>query len=148
MTIKFFVCFVVGTIGSIACKIFGGWSAGLATLCIALFADYITGLIVAGVFKNSSHTEDGCLESRTALKGIFRKFCILLIVALGYRLDITFGSDYIKDAVVITFLSSEIISLLENCGLMGIPIPKPIINAISVLRDKVDDIDKEDNNEI
>ena len=148
MTFKFIICFIAGAVGGVVCRLFGGWSAGLVTLCIALFADYITGIIVAGVFKNSSHTENGCLESRTALKGIIRKFCILLIVALGYRLDITFGSNYIKDAVVITFLSSEIISLLENCGLMGIPIPKPIINAISVLRDRVDDTDKGDDNEI
>ncbi|MBQ3426484.1 MAG: phage holin family protein [Clostridia bacterium] len=138
--IKSLFCFIFGLIGSFFAIAFGGWSSGLTTLIIFLAADYITGLIVAGVFQNSTHTNNGGLESRTALKGIFRKFAIIFVVALSNRLDILLHCDYIMNACIIAFISSELISLVENLGLMGIPIPSAITKAISVLKEKEDEL--------
>lgn len=59
---------------------------------------------------------------------------MLLFVLVAYRLDLTVGSTYIRDAVIIAFIANEVISITENAGLMGIPIPTVIIKAIDVLK--------------
>lgn len=124
----------IGAIGSAIASLFGGWSSDLTTLLIFMAIDFITGLIVAGVFKKSKKSENGALESNIGFKGIAKKVMILLFVLIGYRLDLLLGSDYIKTALVIAFITNETISITENAGLMGIPIPKPIMNAIDILR--------------
>ena len=68
---------------------------------------------------------------------------MLLVVLIGNRLDIFLGISYIQDTVVIGFIANEIISLIENAGLMGVPIPKVIINAIDVLQKKTESEDFE-----
>lgn len=98
--------------------------------------DYVTGLIVAGVFHRSQKTDTGKLESRAGWKGLCRKGVSLLIVLVAYRLDIVIGSAYIRDAVIIAFIANETISIIENAGLMGIPIPAVITRAIEILKSK------------
>ena len=100
--------------------------------------DYVTGLVVAGVFHRSKKTDTGKLESRAGWKGLCRKGASLLIVLVAYRLDIVIGSAYIRDAGIIAFLANETISIIENAGLMGIPIPPVIMRAIEVLKDKME----------
>lgn len=109
-------------------------------------ADYVTGLIVAGVFKKSPKTETGGLESKAGWKGLFRKGGTLLVVLIACRLDIELGTTYIRDAVIIAFLINEIISLIENAGLMGVYIPPPIKNGIDLLKKKTIINNKEDSN--
>lgn len=115
---------------------FGGWNAALTTLIIFMSIDYITGLMLAGIFKKSQKTESGALESRVGWKGLCRKGVTLLIVLVAVRLDIAVGTTFINYATVIAFITNETISIIENAGLMGIPIPKPIIKAIDVLKSK------------
>ena len=50
----------------------------------------------------------------------------LLFVLVAYRLDLAIGVDYIRDAVIIGFIANELISIVENAGLMGIPLPAVI----------------------
>jgi toxin secretion/phage lysis holin len=88
------------------------------------------------VFHQSPKTATGTLESRTGFKGLIRKGMILLFVWVGYRLDLTVGTTYIKDAVCIAFIANELLSIVENAGLMGIPIPAVITNAIDILKKK------------
>lgn len=111
----------------------------MTTLLIFMAIDFITGLLVAGAFKKSKKTKNGALESSIGFKGITKKIIILLLVLVGYRLDLLFGSDYIRTALVIAFICNETISITENAGLMGIPIPKPIKNAIDILKSKEDE---------
>lgn len=66
---------------------------------------------------------------------------LLLIVLIACRLDIIIGSEFIRDTVVIAFIVNETISIVENAGLMGVAIPKPIMSAIDVLRNRVDKIE-------
>ena len=94
------------------------------------------GLVVAGVFHKSGKSETGALESRAGWKGICRKGVTLLIVLIACRLDLVMGSNYIRDAVVIAFILNETISIIENAGLMGIPIPAVITKAVDVLRSR------------
>lgn len=130
------ICTAAGIVGSFIASLFGGWTASLTTLLIFMAADYVTGLVVAGVFHNSPKTETGALESRAGLKGLIRKATVLLFVLIGYRLDLAMGVTYIKDAVCIAFIANELLSIVENAGLMGLPIPSVITNAIDVLKKK------------
>ena len=127
---------VVGILGSAVASLFGGFDVALETLLIFMGADYITGLIVAGIFHNSGKTENGALESRAGWKGLCRKGVTLLVVLVACRLDLVIGSNFIRDAVVIAFIANEAISIVENAGLMGIPVPPAVVNAIETLKKK------------
>ncbi len=129
---------LIGVIGSCIASLFGGWDAALVTLVIFMGVDYITGLIVAGVFHTSEKTPGGGLESRAGWKGLCRKGVTLLVVLVACRLDLVMGSNFIRDAVVIAFIANETISIIENAGLMGIPIPVAIVRAIEILKNKAD----------
>lgn len=127
---------VTGLVGGFITTLLGGWTYGMTTLCIFMAVDYISGLIVAGVFKKSQKTDSGALESRAGFKGLCRKCMALFIVLMAYRLDLMIGTDYIRDAVVIAFCVNESLSIVENAGLMGLPMPDVIKKAIDVLTKK------------
>lgn len=135
------ICTFAGCIGAAIASALGGWNSALATLLIFMAADYITGLIVAGVFRRSSKTENGALDSHVGWKGLCKKGVMLLFVLVAHRLDLVIGTDYIRNAVIIGFLTNELISIIENAGLMGVPLPKAITKAIEVLQHKEDDYD-------
>lgn len=132
------ICTTIGIIGGGIAALFGGFDAALLTLILFMGIDYITGLIVAGVFHTSEKTENGMLESRAGWKGLCRKGVTLLIVLIACRLDLMMGSNFIRDAVVIAFVANETISIIENAGLMGVPIPAAIVRAIEVLKNMAD----------
>lgn len=128
----------IGIVGSMITTIFGEWSAGLTTLIFFMAIDYISGLLVAGVFKASTKSETGALNSKAGFKGLCKKGMILLFVLIAYRLDLLIGTDYIRDAAIIGFCVNELISIVENAGLMGIPLPPVLIKAIDVLINRED----------
>ena len=132
------VCTMIGMVGSFITSLFGGFDSALVTLLIFMTLDYISGVIVAGVFKKSQKTANGALESGAGWKGLCRKGMTLVIVLIAVRLDIVIGTTYIRDAVCIAFIANETISIVENAGLMGVPIPAAITKAIEVLKDKTD----------
>ena len=130
------ICTTAGAIGGVIASLFGGWDAGLAPLVMFMAIDYVSGLVVAGVFHNSKKTTSGALESKAGWKGLCRKGMSLLFVLIAYRLDLAIGSNYIRDAVIIGFIVNETISIVENAGLMGVPLPKVINKAIDILTSK------------
>lgn len=136
MDIKNLTCTVIGAVGGAIAAAFGGWNSALLALIICMAADYITGVIVALVFHSSPKTDTGGLSSAVGFKGLLRKIAVLLIVVVANQVDILIGTTYVRDAVVIGFCANEIISLLENAGLMGIPIPNVLMRAIDVLKNK------------
>lgn len=127
---------IIGLIGGTIATMFGGWDSALTTLVIFMGIDYLTGIIVAGVFNKSEKTENGALESRAGFKGLCRKGVTLLIVLVACRLDIVLGSNFVRDATIIAFIANETISIIENASLMGIPMPQVIVHAIEVLKAK------------
>ena len=133
------ICTTAGAIGGVIASLFGGWDAGLATLVMFMAIDYVSGLVVAGVFHNSKKTTSGALESKAGWKGLCRKGMSLLFVLIAYRLDLAIGSNYIRDAVIIGFIVNETISIVENAGLMGVPLPKVINKAIDILTSKCEE---------
>ena len=133
---KHIICTVGGLIGGIVATLFGGWTEGLLVLVILMAIDYFSGLVVAGVFHKSPKSPHGGLESRAGFKGLIRKIFVLALVAVAHLIDRLLGTTYIRDAAVIAFCLNEVISILENAGLMGIPVPKVLTKAIDILRDK------------
>lgn len=130
------VLFVLGVVGGAISSYLGGWDTALQTLIIFMALDYITGLIVAGVFHKSTKSESGALESRAGFKGLCRKGVALLIVLMGCQLDRMAGTDFIRDACVIAFVTNEALSIIENAGLMGVPVPEVITKGIEILKSK------------
>ena len=113
----------------------------LVWILIAVMSiDYVTGLIVAGVFHTSPKTENGALESRAGWKGLCRKGVTLLVVLVACRLDMVMGSNFIRDAAIIAFIANETISIIENAGLMGVPIPAVVVKAIEVLKENAEHV--------
>jgi toxin secretion/phage lysis holin len=137
---KYTISATLGVTGSVVASLFGGWTAAMTTLLIFMVIDYVSGFLCASVFHQSPKTESGGLESRAGYKGLCRKGMILLFVLIGYRLDLALGSTYIKDAVCIGFICNELISIVENAGLMGLPIPSVISKAIDVLTEKESEV--------
>ena len=135
-TTKVTILTVLGAIGGVIAYLFGGWTTDLQALLIFMATDYATGLILAGVFKKSNKSCSGALESRAGLKGLFRKVGILFCVLVAHWLGQVTCVDFIRTSVIVAFLINESLSIVENLGLMGVPVPDSIKNAIDALKNK------------
>ncbi|WMJ82724.1 phage holin family protein [Oscillospiraceae bacterium LTW-04] len=127
---------VIGLAGATITALLGGWDTALQTLVGFMAVDYITGVTVAAVFARSNKTEGGALSSAAGLRGLFKKGGMLMLIYIACRLDLLTGGTYIRDAAVIAFVTNETVSIIENLGLMGVPIPPIIINTIEILKRK------------
>lgn len=126
------ICTGLGIVGSLIAALFGGWDSALITLLIFMGVDYLTGLIVAAAGKSPK----GKLSSKVGWKGLAKKCIILLLVLVAARLDVILGTSYVRAGVCIAFMCNEVISILENAGLMGVPLPDVLKNAIDLLQKK------------
>jgi toxin secretion/phage lysis holin len=129
------VC-IIGAVGSFVANLFGGWTSDLETLMIMMGIDFAMGLLIAAIWKKSEKSKTGALSSWSAWKGLCRKGVSLLFVLIAHRLDLALGVNYIRTAVIIGFIVNELISIIENAGIMGIPIPGVITKAIDMLKQK------------
>ena len=134
--LKTYVLGACALLGGLFGQLFGGWTAALGTLIFCMAVDYVTGLIVAGVFHTSDKTPGGGLESRAGWKGLCRKGVTLLIVLVASRVDLALGTAFVRDAVIVGYIVNEVISIIENAGLMGVPIPDALVQAIDALQGK------------
>lgn len=139
---KYYILTLVGSIGSFFSFLFGGFDKLLIALIVFMVIDFLSGLILAIVFKNSNKTKNGRLSSEAGIKGLAKKIFILFIVAVGTQLDLVLGISFVRDGVVIAFISMEGLSILENVALAGVPVPKLIKNALEVLNKKDDKEDE------
>ena len=130
------VCATAGVIGSGAAYLLGGFDSTLTSLLLFMAADYITGIIVAGVFHKSNKTDSGSLKSVAGFKGLAKKCTILLFVMLAHRLDMETGENMFRDGVCFAFMANELISIVENAGLMGIKLPAIVERGIDILTQK------------
>ena len=138
-SIKTMVCTAFGVVGGMIAQLFGGWTEDMVTLIIFMTVDFIMGLIVAGVFHKSNKSQSGALNSHAGWVGLCKKGVVLLFVLIAHRLDLLLGSDYIRTTAIIGFIANEIISIVENAGLMGVPLPEVIVRAIELLKHRADD---------
>ena len=142
--IKNAICGALAVAGGAVTSLLGGWDITLQILLCCMAADYITGLVVAGVFHNSGKTQTGALESRAGFKGLVRKCAILLLVFLAALLDAYTGHSFVRPAVCMFFVANEGLSILENIGLMGVPYPAFLENMLEALKKQGNDGNREE----
>lgn len=133
---KEFLCTFIGVVGAYCTYFLGGADTVLVVLSIIMAVDYITGLVVAVVFHKSPKTESGGANSMIGFKGICKKVVMLCIVGVAHMLDLALGMDVFRTGVVYAFIANETISVIENAGCMGIPIPNTLMKAIDILTEK------------
>ena len=128
------VCTFFALAGAAASWAFGGWDAAMAALLVCMGVDYLSGCIVALVFHNSRKSESGCYNSTYGLKGLCKKGLMLLFVLVAVQMDRVLGADYVRDAVCVGFCTNEVLSITENLGLAGVPMPQAIVKALEQLQ--------------
>lgn len=134
----------LSALGGLLLTAFGGWDNFIMVLCVFIVIDIVLGLIDAIFFKSSDKTKSGAYKSAEMRKGLMRKVGILACVVVACMLDRLIGVDYLRNSVIVFFIINEGMSIIENVGLMGVPIPKAIVKAFAVLKDKYE---IEDNDE-
>lgn len=130
------ICTVFGLLGAALSWAFGGWDTALIALMICMAVDYISGSLVALVFHNSPKTQTGSYNSGYGLKGLCKKCLMLLFVMAAVQMDKLMGADYVRDAVCIGFCLNELLSITENLGLAGVPMPQAVTKALEQLQAK------------
>ena len=118
----------------------GECDGALYALIAFVAVDYVTGVMCAVVDKK--------LSSTVGFKGIFRKVLILVMVGIGHTLDaqILGGGDTLRTAVIFFYIANEGLSLIENAGRLGLPIPAKIKTVLAQLHSRTEDTEtKEDN---
>lgn len=138
---------IIGALGSMISYLFGGFTEALIALCTMMAIDIILGFTNALIFHKSKKTENGRASSSQGIKGVTKKFMILLIVVVANQLDIIMSTNFIKDGVIIAYAAMEGLSIVENVGFMGIPIPKVIKDALEILNKKDKDEKSEEDKE-
>lgn len=120
---------IVTSGGALASYLFGGWSALLGILIGFVSMDYLTGVLAAAI--------KGELSSEVGLKGIAKKVCIFAVIAVANFIDATLGNQHVlRDAAIIFYMSNELLSIIENVGRAGIPVPEQIKKAVKILQNK------------
>lgn len=125
---------ITGAAGSIFAYLLGGLDVPMQALLIFMAIDYLMGMICAAFFKKSTKTENGGLSSAVGFKGLAKKCGVIALVAVANWADIVTGTEFIRSGVCVAFIANEALSIIENAGLMGIPIPEPLRNAVEVLK--------------
>ena len=133
------ILITIGAIGGTIASYLGGWDYILRALIILMCVDYVSGLVVAGIFKKSKKSQNGTLNSHTGFKGIIKKCMMIMMVLIAYQIDYVIGWHFVRYAVIIAFLTNELISIMENAALMGVPVPAILQKAIDFLIKKSDD---------
>lgn len=119
----------ISILGTTFVYIYGGLDVALQCLIISIILDYLTGLIKSYINKS--------LSSSIGFKGILKKIGILILVALAVLVDrITGETGSIRTLVIYYFVANEGLSIIENLGEAGLPIPSNLKNALDSLKDK------------
>jgi toxin secretion/phage lysis holin len=130
--------------GTFIATALGGWDSAMIALIIIMGIDFVTGVMVALVWRKSPKSCNGAVDSRVGFKGLCRKIGILLAVLIAVQLDTVMQTGGVaRLGVILFFLGNEGISVVENLGLMGIPIPDFIKKRFEQLREKNEDSETE-----
>lgn len=121
---------ILAWICTIISFLFGDMEGLMVALIALIILDYISGVIAAAVEKR--------LSSEVGAKGIAKKIFMLLIVALANIVDINVIGDghVLKTVTVVFYICNECISLIENAGRIGVPVPKKLLDVLEQLRDR------------
>lgn len=119
----------VVTVGTGFTWLFGAWDTALGILVLFMVLDYLTGVLRGYINKE--------LSSDIGLKGIARKAVIFVVLIVAVALDRLIGTDnwLFRTLVAYFYIANEGLSLLENCGSLGLPIPDKMKEALAQLKD-------------
>ena len=124
---KEYLCAILATVGYFFIYLLGGWDVALQCLLLAIVFDYISGMIKA------YHTKT--MSSKIGFHGILKKVGVLLIVMLGVLVDrVTGNTGAVRTLVIYYFVANEGLSVIENLGQSGVPIPDSIKKALKALK--------------
>lgn len=126
-------CAVLAAMGAWFAELYGGWNGAMTTLLIFVCADFFSGLLCAAAQK-SPHTESGGVSSKVMREGATHKVFIFVVLLIAARLDMVMNVTLWKDAACIYYIAEEAISVIENAGLLGVPVPEKLKNAIEALK--------------
>ena len=120
---------IVGVCGGIITYLLGGWDIALITLAVFMVLDYITGMGASYITKEWS--------SETGAVGLLKKGTIIMMIILGVFLDrLATGDEWIfRNVIAMFYIANEGLSIVENCGRIGLPVPERLLNALEQLRD-------------
>ncbi len=129
---------VVAAVGGFLSWMFGGWDMSVLVLVVFVCADYLTGIIAAGINRE--------LSSAVGFRGIAKKLLIFVMVAIGAMLDRYLGQDFVRDAACTFYIANEGLSILENVGRAGVQYPAKLKAVIAALNkdDAADEAEKEE----
>lgn len=133
---KDLICIAAGIIGGAIASAFGGWDPLMKALIICMCVDYATGAILALIFHKSPKSEKGGYSSAVGVKGFFKKCGILLGVIICVQADKVMGTNFARDAACVGFALNDTLSVVENLGLMGVPMPEKVTKALEVFKNK------------
>ncbi|NRF90495.1 phage holin family protein [Paenibacillus frigoriresistens] len=120
---------ISATLGGFATYAFGEWNELLSLFLMAILVDYITGIA-------ASMKEQRGLNSQVGYWGLARKGLMLLVIMLAHRMDILMDTDLMMTGAIYFYLANEFISITENYGRLGLPLPGFLKQMIQVLRGK------------
>lgn len=124
-----------GFLTSIVTVYLGGWDASLRLLISVMILDFLTGVLGAMFFASSTKTPTGTLSSEACYRGIIKKVCMIVMVALANMLGAYLSIEHLRAIVVNGLIASEAFSLVENLVAAGVPCPQVVIDALDALRD-------------
>lgn len=129
-------------IGGIATYIWGPWDALIIALVAMVIIDYITGVIKAAA--------QGKLSSAVGFRGLLKKVAIFLLVAVGVMVDrvIPATNEAVRSAVIFFYIANEGLSILENAGELGLPLPAALKKSLEKMQDKEEKSDIDSDTDI
>lgn len=127
---------IFATVCSVLTYLFGGWDVAIAALITFMVFDYLTGVIIAVINKK--------LSSHVGFKGLAKKLFIIVILVVGVLLDRLINSDQwvFRTLIAYFYIANEGISIIENIAVLGVPVPKKIVDILEQIKDKHENDDK------
>lgn len=121
-----------GVFGAFITFAFGHWTEALTFLITVIAVDIVTGI-------SASFREGSGLSSAIGGFGLAKKGLILLVVLLAHRIDVSIGMEAAMGGAIYFYIVNELLSVIENFGRMGIPLPDGIKRGVTILREKGED---------
>lgn len=119
---------IAGAVGAVLGFMYGEVSGLFWALIAFMATDYITGVVVAAINKQ--------LSSEVGFRGLAKKLMILVFVSLGHIADmyVLGGTPVAMSAVMLFYIANEGLSIIENAGNLGLPVPKKLKDIMAQLK--------------
>lgn len=114
---------------------FGEWNSAMTTLLIFMTMDYLACMVIKKLYKCDTKAKN--LKCKTGWKGISKKCMLIVFIMAAHRIDLLMTTQYIRNIVVVAFITNELLSLIESAKMMGIRVPQIFMTTIEILREKI-----------